>query len=396
MIVCWHGLTRVRCLHGSSRPRAFGSSFGDTEARRGSPQRGCKESAQTRPKAKAPPIFFPRFKRPGLETRFSHLACDFGVSKALAYDLRYCKVEAVTVGHRIIFGSAIVIAPRLLIQVAKKMERFDANIGALQSALEQTPEVFHAVSVDLPVHILERMVDYLVLVALMLQSLIGQERICKEFAARLDVLADMALQICLAAIGDHGSTYLTATFQQSDYRYFVFGSGFGYPATVLVAVHEASRPTNEGFVYFDFGSAPTKFHFGIGLQCEAQALEHEPCRLLSHADSAVNLPRANAVLAVGEHPHCGKPILQADSGVLEDGPYLYGELALRMASLALPDAARRHVGDILRATGRACDAILPAPRYKECNAVFRIGEVLNRFLESLGFVSHAPRLQELA
>jgi hypothetical protein len=39
------------------------------------------------------------------------------------------------------------------------VERFDRNVRAAQSALEQTPEVLNPVGVDLPVHILLGMVD---------------------------------------------------------------------------------------------------------------------------------------------------------------------------------------------------------------------------------------------
>lgn len=48
---------------------------------------------------------------------------------------------------------ASVETERLLIEVAKQMERFDGDVGALQGALQQRPKVLAAVGVDLPVHV---------------------------------------------------------------------------------------------------------------------------------------------------------------------------------------------------------------------------------------------------
>src|ERR1700733_2942950 len=134
---------RVREIHGFCRPRAFRSSFRDTETRRGSPCRGCKESESAWAETKAATARLPRGSRPYLEgfNRFSHLAGDFGKSKALPHDLRNRKVKAVTVIHRIIFVRAVVIAPRLFVKVSEQVERLNADIGSLQSSFEQAPEV---------------------------------------------------------------------------------------------------------------------------------------------------------------------------------------------------------------------------------------------------------------
>src|ERR1700719_4339785 len=112
---------RVRSLHESRRPRAFRPSLGDSEARRGSPQ-GCREeSASARPETKTPSPRFPRLSRPKLEgfNRLSHLAGDFGKGEALAYDLRYGHIEAVSVSHFAVFGGAIVITPSLFVQITE-------------------------------------------------------------------------------------------------------------------------------------------------------------------------------------------------------------------------------------------------------------------------------------
>lgn len=48
---------------------------------------------------------------------------------------------------------SVVVAKYLLVNVAFKMKRLYSNVGSLQSALEQTLEVFDSVGVNLPVDI---------------------------------------------------------------------------------------------------------------------------------------------------------------------------------------------------------------------------------------------------
>ena len=55
--------------------------------------------------------------------------------------------------HEAVFG---VVAENLFVEVAKQMEWLDADIGALQLALEQAPEVFESVGVNLSVNVLSR------------------------------------------------------------------------------------------------------------------------------------------------------------------------------------------------------------------------------------------------
>lgn len=72
----------------------------------------------------------------------------------------------------------------------------------------------------------------------------------------------------------------------------------------------------------EFSAAPI-------LQREPNTMEHEPCGLLGNANRAVNLPRANPVLAIGDHPDSREPLIQSERRVLEYGPDLDAELVLR-------------------------------------------------------------------
>jgi hypothetical protein len=89
---------------------------------------------------------------------------------------------------------AKVVAENLFVKVAEQMEWLDANIGSLQLALEQTPEVFESVGVNLPVNVPLGVVDNLMLESLRFESLIGHECIGVDRTACLNVSANVLME----------------------------------------------------------------------------------------------------------------------------------------------------------------------------------------------------------
>src|ERR1035437_2423995 len=132
-------------------------------------------------------------------------------------------MESVCVSQRIIFCRAIVVAESLLVQITEKMERLDANVSAINAALQQAPEVFKAVGVDAPVHVLHGMIDNLVRV-FTLKSFIGEQGISVESRASFDVLSDFRLQFFFLAAGNHSSADLSATFENTHDSGFVLSA----------------------------------------------------------------------------------------------------------------------------------------------------------------------------
>ena len=84
---------------------------------------------------------------------------------------------------------ACVEAVRFFVQVAEQVERLDGNIGSLDRALQQRPEVFQPVSVDVPAHVGFGVVDDRVSVGVG-QPIVGLERIGVDVSAGLDVRPD--------------------------------------------------------------------------------------------------------------------------------------------------------------------------------------------------------------
>jgi hypothetical protein len=143
-------------------------------------------------------------------------------------------------------------------------------------------------------------------------------------------------------------------------------------------VHVASFAADEGFVNLDF---PREIPSGeIVLHSQTDAMKHEPRRLLSDLYGAVEFPGRNPITVAGDHPHCGKPLIEAKRRIFKDRPELDRELSFRMPSLALEHAARSDEADILGAASRAdWNPIAPALRGQIRNTIVGILEVHNRF-----------------
>lgn len=97
-----------------------------------------------------------------------------------------------------------VVTENLLAQIPEEMERFHANVGAFESALEQAPKIFESVGVNLPVNIPLGMVNNLVSESLFSKSLIRtgthryrsrcQPRCASEFGSGVHVSGDCQRQ----------------------------------------------------------------------------------------------------------------------------------------------------------------------------------------------------------
>jgi hypothetical protein len=255
-------------------------------------------------------------------------------------------------------------------------------------ALEQAPEVFEPVGVNLPINVRLRVVDDLVLESLMLESLIGHERICVNRASGFDVCANVGLEQVLFAIAYDRSANLATTFKDALNSNLVFGASLGNPATAFIGVHETGSTTDEGFVYFDLFAIAAKLDGRTSLHRKTNPMEHEPCGLLSDTKCAANLIGANAVLAVRNHPHSDKPLVERQSGVLKNSSNLDGELFTSVLLFAFPHPASRDEANIFPTTSGAFNAIRPAPRHDEIEAIVRVGKVLDGLLESLGLGVH--------
>src|SRR5579859_37601 len=102
------------------------------------------------------------------------------------------------------------------------MELFNANVSALQLALQKTPEVFESVGVDLSVKVAFGVVNDLMF-EVAVKPHVAHQRIGVDRAACLDVGADSSLEKMLFPVANNGRANLTTTFQHPHDGDFVFG-----------------------------------------------------------------------------------------------------------------------------------------------------------------------------
>src|ERR1700733_10719358 len=129
--------------------------------------------------------------------------------------MRSHKVKPFAVSGRAVSIFAHVVAKCLLVQIAKEMERLDANVCAAQSALEQAPKVFKIVGVHLAVHVGDGMIYHLVHV-IPNETFIGWQGVSEESRASRDLLAYFQLQWLLFAAVDYGNANVSAAFENAE------------------------------------------------------------------------------------------------------------------------------------------------------------------------------------
>ena len=116
---------------------------------------------------------------------------------------------------------------------------------------------------------------------------------------------------------------------------------------------------------------------------QPDSVQHKPRSFLADSERSVNLPRRDAVLGVGDEPHCRKPLVETERRVLKDGSNLDGELPSRMMGGALPALM---IGKETYTGTPACRAlnyaIRPALFGQISGAVFEVRKVLDGLLKS--------------
>src|SRR5258708_6840960 len=155
-----------------------------------------------------------RLDRPGVRNcrlrPFPNLAGELRIGHPLPDDLRHRETETVCVVH----VGPVVIPERLFVDVAEQVEGLDGNVGTVKAALQQTPEVLHGVGVNVPVHVLNGVIDDRVLVVTV-KAAIREKFVTEDRRAYRDVVADFALKFILPASLNVSRANLSAALDHS-------------------------------------------------------------------------------------------------------------------------------------------------------------------------------------
>src|SRR5207248_5402004 len=107
-------------------------------------------------------------------------------SQPLADCLSHGNAEPLSIAHDLsVLKLAVVIAERLLVDVPEEMKWFHAHISTAETPLQETPEVFHPVSVNVAANVLLCVVDDL-MNKLLIKSPVRYEFIGEDVRSSLD------------------------------------------------------------------------------------------------------------------------------------------------------------------------------------------------------------------
>jgi len=142
------------------------------------------------------------------------------------------------------------------------MERHHEYVRAVDGALQVTPEVLHAVGVDVALHILHGMIYDLVKV-LFTQTLIRFQGIGEQFRSSFHVGFDVGLENVLLTAIDYGSPHGAATFQHANHHRLVLAASPGDLASLDVLVHVPGFLADERLIDFDTASRLVEQRSGL-------------------------------------------------------------------------------------------------------------------------------------
>jgi hypothetical protein len=284
-------------------------------------------------------------------------------------------------------------------EISEKMKRFNAYIRPFDSALQERPEVFQSVRVDVPFRVALRVIDYLMRVFVR-QSFVRAKSVGYYFRTFLNVLADLTVEIVSAdalynlAADARMFFFGRIALQQSHDRRLSRGAGSSVNSfSAPVTMHVPSLAADKSFVRFN--SSLHLLNRAV-LHRQADSVQHEPAGLLSDAKRASQFARTNPVLRVHNQPRCGQPFVQSQRAIFKDRSHLDGELL--PARFAVPNSARQNkFANVFGSAVRAANAARPAHRNHELMALARIAEIANCAGQRLGDVieivrSHIPTI----
>src|SRR5262249_3375476 len=211
----------------------------------------CQSSkARTGAKGQALRFLGPRGNRPlesfWLRLFFSHLPGQFVERQALSDYLTDQVAEAVGIAH----GQAIVNPEGLIINITEQMKGLDAHIGSINRSLQKTPEVLHAVAVNVPIHVLREVIYDAVGIVVHAPTVAMLIRM--NLASWLNATSHKRLNASLCAVRNHAGANLAAPLQDAKHSSLAACiTTFLLHAGLAILVHVPRLAANPCFINFD-------------------------------------------------------------------------------------------------------------------------------------------------
>src|SRR5208283_989204 len=183
------------------------------------------------------------------------------------------------------------------------MEWFHSNVRATQRSLEQRPEILHAVDVDLSANVSLSFVNHVMHEAALQTVVISNRSVGVDRAPKLHVLENFILQGLPRHVRNNRSANLSKIPVKDSLHNRLAccccrKSFLSSKPHAPRLVHVSHLAADKGFVGFYFAAAPADLRLIplVRFHDFTDALKHEPCRRLRHAQSAAKFVRTDAVL----------------------------------------------------------------------------------------------------
>ena len=197
-----------------------------------------------------------------------------------------------------------------------------------------------------------------------------------DCATSLDVLPHVGMKLMLAPRRNSKRANLSATFHHAESDGLVMPSSASDDTCAALTVHVARFAADERLIDLNLTG---QLRSRLIPHDVTDAMQHEPCSLLSNSQIAGDFARTNPVTTVGNQPHSGKPLFKADGGFVQDCADLDRELFATCGSAALPNTARRKEHRIFGSAVWAFNPVRPTFRRKVPQRVVGISEINNCF-----------------
>lgn len=266
----------------------------------------------------------------------------------------------------------LVVAKRLLVQVAVQVKRSHGNVSAFERPLQERPEVFQAVRMHSTRNILRQVVNERMEVVER-QPEIAWQGVRIDAGAELYVPPHVDLQGVVVGAGDDICSDFPAPFQQPLDDGLANGTTALNTLLPLDLVHVGRLASDECFIDFNFASHLAKT---LGAHGQSHAVQHEPSRLLGHPDGSGELATTNAVLGVGYAPNRYEPLIERQRRIFKYRIDLDGKLLSTTCRLALQQrTGPNHPYSVTAALGAGWFTVKPLGLKHVLKARFGVGEV---------------------
>jgi hypothetical protein len=175
------------------------------------------------------------------------------------------------------------------------VERLNANVGPIEAALQQRPEIFQPVGVDFAANVLHGVVNYFMLK--FIESTVGLQRIREQRGPGENILANFGLLGLFLGIVNNLGPNLAATLKDSHHGSLIFSARASDATRPNLFMHVARLGADERLIGFNLARElvieRTRMHR------VTNSVIHKPSRFLSDAQVTRDLATANTILAIG-------------------------------------------------------------------------------------------------